>query len=486
MKRLKNFAVVLLLLLSAGLFAESTPIEGLHFFKLDNGLEVFVLENHSLPLTRIQITFRCGAYTQEPETAGLFHFYEHLLFKGNSKYADEKKFSGAMSDLGVSSWNGGTNQEYVTYFFTVPSAKTDEGIAFWSYAVKEPLFDPEQLELEKKVVINEISGDLANPARPLWAAIQRHLCPKYPWRRDVIGNPDIINSATPELMRKIQHTYYVPNNAAIFIAGDVKPAEALKYVKTHFGDWEKAPDLPKQDPQLMPAQKEPVYLVFPDNRFPEGMAEVDIELRGPDALRDMEYTYAADVWGSLIEPPTSKFRFNMVDRVPEIFDKTEIGAGYYTQRDAGEITSWNVVSGGEKSIVQVAKDIQKAFLEETKAIIADKNYFAPEEYELVKQKLEDDQIWALENPSNFIDSQLSFWWAASSAQYYFGYIDNMKKTTKADIDKFLTDYVVNNVPFIVVMINPNDYKKEKANFKKAGFQEVTFDNAFWWQKGVRK
>lgn len=486
MKRLKTFAVVLLLLFATGLFAEKTPIEGLNFFKLDNGLEVFVLENHSLPLTRIQITFRCGAYTQEPETAGLFHLYEHLLFTANSKYQSEKAVSGAITDLGVSDSNAITDREIVTYFFTVPSNKTEDGIAFWSYAIKEPLFKAEELEKEKDVVLDEIQGYFGDPGRLVGTAMARYLCPKFPWRRDVSGDPANIKSATPEIMRKILSTYYIPNNAAIFIAGDVKPAEALDYVKKYFGDWKKGPAIPEQEPQLKPAAKEPIYLVFPDPRFPEGIAEVDVMMRGPDALRNMEYTYAADVWGGLIEPPTSKYRLNMVDRVPQIYDKTAIGAYYFTQRDGGEIGSWNTVVTGEKPIAEVAQDLQKAFLEETKAIIADKDYFAPEEYELVKRQLEDDKIWKLENPVNFVDSELSFWWAASSAKYYFGYIDNMKKTTKTDIDKFLNDYIVNNVPFVFVMINPNDYQKEKTQLKKAGFKEVTFENAFWWKDGGRK
>jgi zinc protease len=97
-------------------FSQQTEIPGLFRYELENGLEVFVFENHAVPLARIQITFRCGSISQTPETAGLFHFYEHMLFKGNTTYPTKTEFKSALTRLGVATWNGGTSTEYVTYF----------------------------------------------------------------------------------------------------------------------------------------------------------------------------------------------------------------------------------------------------------------------------------------------------------------------------------------------------------------------------------
>ena len=91
--------------------ADVTNIPGLHYYELQNGLELFVLENHVVPLTNIQITFRAGAITQEPDTAGLFHLFEHMLFKGNRRYPSQSEFVAARKKLGVGEWNGGTSTE---------------------------------------------------------------------------------------------------------------------------------------------------------------------------------------------------------------------------------------------------------------------------------------------------------------------------------------------------------------------------------------
>ena len=83
------------------LFAEETPIENLYEYTLDNGLSVFVAENHSAPLVYIEVTVRAGSIAQTPENAGLFHLYEHMMFKGNVKYKNSQAMQTALKNMGV-------------------------------------------------------------------------------------------------------------------------------------------------------------------------------------------------------------------------------------------------------------------------------------------------------------------------------------------------------------------------------------------------
>lgn len=483
MKRVKVFmAVLIALLLISPVFAESTPIDGLSFFKLDNGLELFVLENHSVPLTKIQVTFRCGALTQVPETTGLFHLYEHMLFKGNKKYKTETEFSAALTELGVSGWNGGTSTEYVTYYITLPSDKTDKGLEFWSYAMRDPLFDERELEIEKGVVCNEINGDYAEPNAPAGCMITKTMYPKFPWRRDVRGTDKIVRSCTPQMLRDMQHTYYIPNNAAVFVAGDVNPKDVLAAVKKYYGDWEKGKDPwnPMPEPQAFPGVQEPVYMVFPTPGLPKGIAVMELIMRGPDVVRDPEATYAADVWGSLIGSPAGKYKENIFKGVEGQYDKTEIWGSYYTQRDGGQITFGSVAFADPKApLASRAKKFERVVYDEMNKIMTDAAYFEKKEFDSVKIHLEDEQILGLEKPENFLDT-LSFWWSTSSADYYFNYIKNMNKVSQAEINKFLQTYVIQNKPIIFVELNPADYAAEAEHFKKEGYILVTRDNCFWW------
>src|SRR5688500_4472158 len=87
-----------------------------HYQKLDNGLEVVVIENHKVPLVTIEMAVKNGAYTEGPEFSGLSHLFEHMFFKANRDYPDQEKFIARADEMGAI-WNGTTNVERVNYYF---------------------------------------------------------------------------------------------------------------------------------------------------------------------------------------------------------------------------------------------------------------------------------------------------------------------------------------------------------------------------------
>ena len=133
MKNMKRFCSMLVLVFVFALSflsAQETKFPNLYRYTLENGLELFVVENDSSPLAYIEIAVRAGAVTQSPETAGLFHLYEHMLFKGNAKYANQDEFTEAENKMGVIDENGTTGVDRVNYFFTVPSSEVKNGLEF--------------------------------------------------------------------------------------------------------------------------------------------------------------------------------------------------------------------------------------------------------------------------------------------------------------------------------------------------------------------
>jgi zinc protease len=494
-KRLIQTAILLCALVVSRLLpADATDIAGLTRSKLENGLELFVYENHSVPLARIQITFRAGAIAQTEKTAGLFHLYEHMLFSSNKKYASEKDFSAALANLGVADWNGGTSAEYVTYYFTIPSDKLDEGLEFWSWAVRTPNFTPAELENEKKVVIDEISGYFNDPDHIYNAAITKKLFATYPYRRDVSGTVANVEAATVDDMRAIQAGYYIPNNAALFIGGDVNPAKAAELTQKWYGDWAAGPNPWKTYPPAhpLPGVRRPTMLIFKDQSLPEGLGLIDMYYRGPDvtgnpkaATTDPEATYAADMWGTLLANPDGRFKTEIMKNVPELYDKSYIDAGYYTQRDGGQIKFSAVFkTDPEKPAWERA---QYYFREQVRGTEAEAmrrtpaKYFSADEFEAVKTKLEDERQSQLETSDGFIEN-LSFWWATASTDYFLGYVDHLKKVTPANIGDFVSKYVSHNLEVLGLRLSPSDYEREVKLAQEHGFEVVTADNAFWWKR----
>lgn len=472
----KIFLLVLVLIcINLTVFADQTA--GLTEVKLDNGLELFILENHNVPLTTVQITFRCGAITQRPETAGLFHLYEHLLFKGNENHTSQSEFLGAMTSLGVGNWNGGTNAEYVTYYFTIPSNKTEEGLGFWADAVRYPLLSQEELDEEKEVVVNEIRGYHNDPNDQFQSALDSKLFYRYPWRRDLGGSVENILNASVEQMQEINNLFYTPNNCAIFVAGDVDPENIIDIVDTYFGDWEESSEI-FEIVEPHPDLESDENIVFQDPSLYPGFAIIRMTMRGPDVLEDPEATYAADVLLALLDNPNSSFREAIFNSVEGLYAKEYISKGYYTQKDGGTISFSTFAYANEMfNPYQVATDFKEAVFNEIYNIVNDPEYFESDEFDIVKTILEDYKIYSLEVPSSFI-SNYSFWWASASTEYYQSYVRNMRKVTNEEIARYLTDYIIDKYSILSIQLNPQTYNQF---LQDDGFEEITKDNCYWWQ-----
>ena len=206
---------LLLLFLLSGLALSSNAQNKLpdNFFmkKLENGLEILVIEDNSVPLATIEICVHNGAYTESPEYDGLSHLYEHMFFKANKDIPSQEEFLARVRELGIS-FNGTTSNERVNYFVTLSNEKVKEGVEFMNSAIRYPLFLEEEMKKENPVVDGEFQRAESNPVFFLINDLNRHMWGDLYSRKNVIGDHDIILTATTEKMQTIQNKYYYPND----------------------------------------------------------------------------------------------------------------------------------------------------------------------------------------------------------------------------------------------------------------------------------
>ncbi|HEY0058787.1 MAG TPA: insulinase family protein, partial [Flavisolibacter sp.] len=131
----KKWLLALLLTSTLHVFAQPRLPKDFHYQKLDNGLEVVVIENAKVPLVTIEMAVKNGAYTEGPEYSGLSHLFEHMFFKANKDYPDQEKFIARADEMGAI-WNGTTNIERVNYYFTIDKDSLDAGLRFMNSAMR--------------------------------------------------------------------------------------------------------------------------------------------------------------------------------------------------------------------------------------------------------------------------------------------------------------------------------------------------------------
>src|SRR3954447_5903850 len=161
--------VLSMLFFSASLlsFAQPRLPKNYYWQKLDNGLEVVVIENHKVPLATIEIAVKNGAYTEGPEYSGLSHLFEHMFFKANRDYPDQEKFLKRTQELGAI-WNGTTGDERVNYFFTFDKDSLEAGLKFMNAAIRFPIYREEDMQKERPVVDGEFQRGESDPYFQLW------------------------------------------------------------------------------------------------------------------------------------------------------------------------------------------------------------------------------------------------------------------------------------------------------------------------------
>jgi zinc protease len=416
----------------------------IHSRTLANGLEVIVIENHSVPLVTIEIDVKNGAYTQTPEYEGLSHLYEHMFFKANKTIASQEKYLQRLRQLG-GSWNGTTSEERVNYFVTVGVDSTKPTLQFMEDAVRYPLFLAEELVRERPVVIGEFDRNEANPYFHLFRGTDTLLwSPGFYSRKNTIGNRKVILSTTQEQMQAIQARYYVPNNTALILAGDIKPADGFRMAAEVFGDWPKGAD-PFDPPAPDPPKLTRTQSVIVEK--PVQGATLSLSWHGPSVTKDPASTYAADVLSTILAKPTSAFQKRLVESGLSV----NAGVSYYTLSHTGPINVF------VQALPDKILEVHKATLEEI-AKFSDSTYITQKELEDAQKELGINALYEREQVTEWAHT-IGFWWCVAGLDYYRTYVPNMQKVTRSDIAKYARTYIEGKPYVAGVLINSEDRKK---------------------------
>ena len=252
---MKRLILLLLIALAAPAFADEPKI-AYEKFELPNGLKVYVIEDHKAPVVYEVLWFKVGSKDEVAHRTGFAHLFEHLMFKGSAHLPD-----GLMDRLleGAGGWSNAFTSSDMTVYQNVAGSNFLEQV-LWIDADRLAglldTFDKPKLDNQRDVVLNERRQSYENqPYGMASLLIQDALWPKdhgYHW--STIGYPaDLKAAAVPDVAAFFK-TYYVPNNATMVIAGDVKVADVKKLVEKYF-TW-----IPKAPTPARPQYKAPAPL----------------------------------------------------------------------------------------------------------------------------------------------------------------------------------------------------------------------------------
>lgn len=255
MPTLSTVAVAIILsAYGSGIAADVTPgnslkIPNLQYekYKLANGLEVILHENHRLPLVAVNVWYHVGPMNERAGRTGFAHLFEHMMFQG-SEHVGEKAHFRYLEAAGATDINGTTSFDRTNYFETLPTNQLQ--LALWlesdrmGFLLKE--LDHTKLTNQRDVVRNERRQGESMPYQLSEEQVFHLLFPPgHPYYAAVIGSHADIEAARLNDVRDFFHQFYTPNNATIAIAGDFDPVKLKPLMEKYFGPIPKGPPVEK-------------------------------------------------------------------------------------------------------------------------------------------------------------------------------------------------------------------------------------------------
>ena len=288
------YATISLLTLARASIADYTLVHpprsddpmGVHIYRLDNGLTVYLSENHQEPRFYAEILVRAGSKHDPPDATGIAHYLEHMLFKGTgrigtldyeserkhldrivelyeqyfvekfeprrreiyseinreaqaaAKYAIPNELDRMYTAMGERALNAHTWLEETVYKVDLPSNRFGHWAKIESERFADPVFRLFQTELE--TVYEEKNRSLDDKGRVIRTAVAEQLYKIHPYGNTTLGSVEHLKNPSLKRMYDFYRKYYVPGNMAIAISGDIYINEAIEYIDIEFAKWEAA------------------------------------------------------------------------------------------------------------------------------------------------------------------------------------------------------------------------------------------------------
>lgn len=243
----RGLVTLLCLALPAGADTVST-------FRLDNGMDVVVIEDHRAPVVVHMVWYRIGGADESPGHSGIAHFLEHLMFKGTDDVGPGE-FSEIVEAQGGND-NAFTSTDYTAYFQRVAADRLDLMMKLEADRMRDLTLLEADVLTERDVILEERSQRTdSDPGALLTEQMSAAQYMNHPYSIPVIGWRHEIEQLSRQDALDFYQANYAPNNAILVVAGDVNPAAVLELARTYYGplapsDRITPRDRPSEPPQL--------------------------------------------------------------------------------------------------------------------------------------------------------------------------------------------------------------------------------------------
>lgn len=414
--------------------------DGVQAYQLNNGMKVFVVENHRAPVVVSQVWYKVGGNYEHDGITGVSHVLEHMMFKGTPDYP-----AGKFSDIIAA--NGGkenafTSKDYTAYFQRIASDRLELCLKLEADRMVNLLLEEDEFIKEVEVVKEE--RRLRTDDKPSALTYERFNAVAYtnnPYRQPIIGWMEDLDSMEIEDLRTWYRTWYVPNNAVLVVVGDVVAEQVYQLAKKYFG-----PIQSSEVPSIKPRKEVEQYGVQRLTlKLPAQIPVLVMGYKVPvfNSAENSQEVYALEVLAGLLDGGNSARLTKNLVRGEQL--ATSVSAGYdmYSMHDS--LFTFSGTPAGDYG----AEDLEKAIVKQIDAIKT--SLPAQDEMDrviaqvLASEVYEQDSSFYRAMKIGMLETRGQGWQAQSE------YVDGVKAVTAEQVQQVAKKYLVDKGLTVAVL-----------------------------------
>ncbi len=449
----------------------ASPKDSVKEYTLENGMKVFLLEDTTTPLLRIEFTTRAGFSSQTQKTSGFFKLYTNLF----EKSLPQIKFDSCYC-----------NADSSRYIVTVTSSQKEKILDAISKTAFEPNFSNELIQSELTKLKQEVKENAQSMSGFINSAIDSKVFSDSPWKHDSGIYPSLFNKTTVKNARSILNTislrYYTPQNSAIFISGNFNSKQILNTLNNTFGRFYNTYSAvieKKESPKIKQRK-----FVLHDPEFSDELTQVVIQYTNLDM---QESDLAALVYNNNY----SFFKYNLLNiEELNIPGDEYINASSAHKRNNNRLIIQTLLQKPENPKIKTNSLKQSLLFE--KHVKESMSLINSAEFENAQQNAAYSLNLINSSSSEYMNSLSEYWAIEPYQSFYEDCLDNAEssiavQTLASRYEKYrnttaeqISNKLKTEEPFVFVIINTNDFNANKKEYLAKGFEEITIKNASWY------
>lgn len=416
--------------------------EDVEIYERDNGHKI-VLAHKEGELVNVSTWVKTGSINEDDQINGISHFLEHLMFKGTHKHKAgyfDKTLEAKGAIVNAATW-----KDYTFYYVTLPKGPQDRdlylAVELHADMMLDPVLPEEEIgapfdldnpkvtdKRERHVVIEEIRMRKDQNWTKVYNACNFNMYKKHPYKRDVIGTPEIISRVTRDEIMNYYKTFYSPENMTTIIVGDFDKEKVLEKVEKEF-DFKGRPNAPKKINEIDTPTDNAIVV---ENRAKTNTSYLMVGFLGPKA-NQLKENIELDIISIILgESTSSRLYQNLIEKQPEqIFNMAN--AEHYQFKDGN---NFFIQANFKPEKREIALQLIK---QEIKNLVT--NRITEEELEKAKKKTKSRFAFAAETVSEIGETIGYYMTVCEDLKLIENYLKDVEDITIEDLENTVKKYL---------------------------------------------